>query len=129
MQEFEGIARKHAQKADFYYVYIREAHPSDGWSFGEHNGPEGKWDVKSPESNDERREVAKRWYEDGGAKTVPMLVDDVSDFGLQLYSAHPERLYVLEDGKVTYQGGPGPFNYLTEELSDFLSERFSAGRT
>ena len=37
------------------------------------------------------------------------------------YGAHPERLYVLLDDKVAYQGGMGPFFYDLEELTDWLA--------
>lgn len=38
------------------------------------------------------------------------------------YGAHPERLYVLLDGKIVYQGGIGPFFYDLNELARWLED-------
>ena len=40
----------------------------------------------------------------------------------RLYSAHPERLYVIgAQGLVAYKGGMGPFGYEPEELERWLA--------
>lgn len=38
------------------------------------------------------------------------------------YGAHPERLYVLLDGIIAYQGGIGPFLYNLNELRQWLDD-------
>ena len=38
------------------------------------------------------------------------------------YGAHPERLYILLDGKIVYQGGMGPFFYNLNELIRWLED-------
>ena len=37
------------------------------------------------------------------------------------YGAIPERLYVLLDGVVAYEGGEGPYNYDLDELREWLA--------
>eukprot|EP00112_Aurelia_sp_Birch-Aquarium-sp1_P019334 Seg476.10 transcript_id=Seg476.10/GoldUCD/mRNA.D3Y31 product="Thyroxine 5-deiodinase" protein_id=Seg476.10/GoldUCD/D3Y31 len=44
------------------------------------------------------------------------------------YGAWPERLYVLLDGVVEYEGGKGPFLYNLDELDQWL-ESFSRKET
>ena len=38
-----------------------------------------------------------------------------------VYGALPERLYVVRDGVVVYQGGPGPDGYDVLGLVDFVA--------
>ena len=39
------------------------------------------------------------------------------------YAAMPERLYVVLDGKIVYEGDQGPFGYRLEEVEQFLETR------
>ena len=41
------------------------------------------------------------------------------------YSALPERLYAIQDGKIIYEGGPGPFAYNITDLEQFLEKYLS----
>jgi hypothetical protein len=53
---------------------------------------------------------------------MPVLLDDMANSADHLYGAWPERLYVLDmEGRVTYQGGKGPYGFDPEELERFLS--------
>ena len=39
------------------------------------------------------------------------------------FAALPERIYVVLDGRIAYQGGLGPFDYKIEEVEEYLSKR------
>lgn len=39
--------------------------------------------------------------------------------------AAPERLYVILDGTVIFQGGPGPFQYSIGAVASFLRDHLS----
>lgn len=54
-----------------------------------------------------------------------MLVDSMSNCGDELYEANPERLFIIENGIVAYQGGMGPFLYSITEVDENLANRFS----
>ena len=42
-----------------------------------------------------------------------------------LYSAWPERLYIVdESGRIAYKGGMGPFEFHPEEVGAWLARRF-----
>lgn len=43
--------------------------------------------------------------------TAPLYIDLMDDNTASTYDALPERLYIIENGKIAYQGGPGPFEY------------------
>lgn len=97
-----------------FLVYVREAHPTDGWAFP------GNVEVKDPATLEERAGVAKQCREDLKF-TFPALVDDMQDTANIAYAAWPERLYVIaKDGTIAYAGGMGPFRFSPKECGEFL---------
>jgi Iodothyronine deiodinase len=109
---------RYRDKVDFYAVYIREAHPSDGWSM-ESNDRVGIT-VAQPKTAAERNRVAAQCCS-SLELAMPMLVDGIDDAVGQAYSAFPDRLYLLDrDGKVAYKGGRGPYGYKPRELEQTL---------
>jgi hypothetical protein len=103
---------------DFYAVYIREAHPTDGWSMESNDRVGVK--VAQPKSTEERRNVAAQCCE-SLKMSMPLLVDSIDDRVGRAYSGFPDRLYVIDrDGKVAYKGGRGPFGYKPRELEQTL---------
>lgn len=111
--------RTHRGRAAFYLVYIREAHPLDGWQT-ESNRNEGV--VFAQHQNlAERKEVAESCAI-GLNLTLPTLLDTMDNVADRVFQGWPERLYVLStEGRVVYQGGKGPYGFLLEELDSFLS--------
>jgi hypothetical protein len=105
-------------------IYIREAHPKDGWWLGRGIsgiflrlfGSRAATDVYEPKTIKERRAVAKRCevelqYE------IPMYVDGMDNWVNQAYAAWPTRLYLIGmDGRVIYAGGLGPLGFKLPEL-------------
>jgi len=49
-------------------------------------------------------------------------VDPMDDRANIAYAALPERLYVVQDGQIIYQGGLGPFDYNISEVEAFLAK-------
>ena len=99
-----------AEEVQFLAIYIREAHPVDGWDIGsEHR-------YYDPQTIEERRQVAGTCEEtlQYGIKTY---VDEMDDGVMTAYAAWPERLYLIgRDGRVRYAGGLGPFGFKPAEL-------------
>lgn len=111
MPSFERAAREFKDRAEFYHVYIEEAHPRDGWSIP---GMNGEWNVNEARSTTERAETARAFFRKmQSASTV--LVDGVEGAVNDAFAARPERLYILAGGNVVYRGGEGPFNYNMDE--------------
>ncbi|MEP6893908.1 MAG: deiodinase-like protein, partial [Gaiellaceae bacterium] len=76
----------------FFVVYIREAHPEDGWVLTS-NRDEGIL-VADPQSAAERHEVAVACslrYE----LELPVLIDGVDDEVGRRYGGWPDRLYLI----------------------------------
>lgn len=44
-----------------------------------------------------------------------------------VYGAIPERLYIIKDSTVLYQGGVGPFRYDLSEMQSCLSHMITGG--
>ena len=113
--------RDHVQ---FLSIYIREAHPLDGWRLGE--GAAGRLmetigfkrtiDANDPKTIEERRSLADRCQVDLKYE-IPTYVDEMDDAVSKAYAAKPTRLYLIGiDGRVVYAGGLGPFGFKPEEL-------------
>lgn len=90
-------------------VYIREAHPEEGWVVTP-NRDEGIL-VNDPTSTDERVEVAAACAINLQIR-IPVVVDEVDDEIALAYGALPDRLYLVgQDGSVAFQGERGPFGF------------------
>src|SRR5262249_45027026 len=99
-------------------VYVREAHPTDGWRMESNDRVEVA--LLQPQSDAERTRVAQacsKRLELG----MPMLVDTINDVVGARYSGMPSRLYLLDHrGRVAYQSGRGPFGFKPAELEHSL---------
>lgn len=100
-------------RADFYVVYIAEAHPVDGWQLPA-NEAEGIL-IRQPLAFPERLAAARRCADALGL-SIPMLVDGMDDAAMRAFAAWPERIYIVgTDGRVCYRGGQGPFDFKPDE--------------
>jgi hypothetical protein len=99
-------------------VYVREAHPIDGWRM-ESNDQAGIA-VAQPTTEVERTAVAARCCQSLNM-TMPLVVDSIDDHVGNLYSGMPDRLYLIgKDGRVLYKGGRGPFGFKPGELEQSI---------
>ena len=99
-------------------MYVREAHPIDGWR-SDFNDKVGI-SITQPKTLEERTAIAKRCS--GVLEiTMPLVVDTIDDRVGHAYSGMPDRLYVIDPtGRVTYQGGRGPFGFNPGEMEQAL---------
>ncbi len=94
---------------NFYCVYIREAHPDDGWQLDINIQQDVVYD--QPDTYEERAAVAEACVL-GLQLAMPTLVDTIDDEVDRKYAALPERLYVIDrNGVVTHRAAPGPFGF------------------
>ncbi len=114
----EKLYQRYKDRATFVMVYVRDAHPTDGWRM-ESNDRVGAVTAQ-PKSYEERVEVAQKC---GRVLSLgfPMLVDTIDDAVGARYSGMPGRLYVLDrDGKVAYKSGRGPYLFKPAEMEQSL---------
>lgn len=116
--EVDQMAVKYRDDATFLAVYVREAHPTDGWAMQSNEMVGVK--VAQPVTLEERCSVAGQC----AARlkpSIPLLVDELSDSTGHAYSGMPARLYVIDRaGKVSYKGGRGPFGFKAGEMEQAL---------
>ena len=99
-------------------MYIREAHPTDGWQV-----PVNERDkvlIKDPKTLEERQKVARDFAAQFKV-SIPICVDTLDDQVEKVYAGWPDRLYVVDaGGKLAYVGGPGPGGFRVNELAPVL---------
>ncbi len=104
----------------FFLVYIREAHALDGF-LPRDAGADPI--VEDPVTIWERREVARSCLSALDLEPIPALVDTLDDAANRAYDAWPDRLYLIgRDGRVAYQGGPGPDEFDPDELEQAIAD-------
>ena len=110
-----------AASVELLHVYIVEAHPKDEWAMDITPG----WTPKQPQVLQERLDLASQMASDLSV-TEKMVVDDITNPVDFAYESRPERLYVRENGKISWRSGLGPFQYDVEGLQDFLKAKRSS---
>lgn len=133
------LYKKYHDRVKFLSVYIREAHPVDGWWLGKGlfgaalkvSRSKAATDIYDPKTIEERRRAAGS-CEDSLKYGIRTYVDEMDDAVNKAYAAWPTRLYLVGlDGKVVYHGGLGPFGFHPSELDKaigvYLSEMVLAG--
>jgi hypothetical protein len=106
---------QYRDRVEFRLVYIREAHPTDGWQV-----PANLRDsilFEDPKDLEQRRVVAGACVKTLGIQ-FPALVDTVDDAVESQYAGWPDRIYVIDlEGKIAYKGAPGPRGFVVPEAA------------
>ena len=118
MGAIHRIWEQYRDRVSFAVVYIREAHPEDGWVVTPNR--DAGICFEDPTSDAERQMVAAACVL--GTKTeIPVVVDPIDDKIASAYGALPTRLYLIgRGGKVAYQAERGPFGLKPSELVDAI---------
>ena len=126
MPAVQTLSEQYASTAEFFMVYIREAHPSDAWQISANERDEVVH--ASPTTDSERCGLAQTCT---GQLEIdfPALVDGLDNATDEAYTGWPERIYLIgRDGRIRYKSGPGPFGFEPDELKAEL-ERLSMETT
>jgi hypothetical protein len=108
------LAERHGDTVHFLVVYIREAHPEEGWILPENR--RSGLTVHEPKTPEERRIVASTSAVNLRMR-MPMAIDRADNAVASAYGGWPDRLYLIRrDGRIAYQGGEGPFGFRPELL-------------
>ena len=108
------LYQQYYQRIEFLVIYIREAHPIDGWDVNSPNR------ITDPKTTEERCQVAAECQQamQYGIRTY---LDEIYDPVMKAYAAWPERLYLIDlKGKVVYASGLGPWGFKPEELQQAI---------
>lgn len=112
--QFKKLIEDFSSIADFLVIYIEEAHASDGWAF------KNNVKIRNHRNLQERLQAAYMLLD--RSPQCPVVVDTMKNQSSHLYAALPERLYVLQEGRILYKGKPGPWNYHPEEVRAVLEK-------
>ena len=125
MGTLDALADRFRDRVSFLTVYIREAHPEEGWILPE-NRRSGVA-VDEPRSDEARREVAAACATALRLR-MPMVVDAVDNAVASAYGGWPDRLYLVgRDGRIAYRGGEGPFGFKPKELGAAIEYHLNKG--
>jgi thiol-disulfide isomerase/thioredoxin len=116
--EYDLIAKRYSDQVQFLGVYVREAHPEDGWAM-QSNSTHGV-KLLQPKTLAERETVAQT-CSTNLKYSFPLLVDTLEDTVGNAYSGMPARAYLIDaDGTVIYKSGRGPFGFIPGELEQAI---------
>lgn len=115
MARFNSLVADFADNFDFLTVYVKEAHPTDGWKI------EGnRFQIAQHKMIEDRLNAAKD-LRTAGVK-CEIVVDTMANEATQRYKAFPESLYVIQNGQVQYQA-LGPYAYDPDELKTWMTQK------
>jgi cytochrome oxidase Cu insertion factor (SCO1/SenC/PrrC family) len=109
MPDMNALYEAHKHHAQFYFVYVEEAHSTDGWPADDNT--KDKVLYTSHQRLEDRIKVGGVCQE-AMKIAFPMLVDEMDNRVETAYRAWPVRVYVIDkEGKVAFKGLPGPFGF------------------
>lgn len=124
----QELYEQYHQQVQFLNIYIREAHPIDGWWLGRRLTkklfqtyfPKASMEHYDPKPIEERRAIAEE-CETALQYVIRTYVDEMDDYVNTTYAAWPTRLYLIGlDGLVVYAGGLGPYGLKPKKLKDSM---------
>ena len=108
------MAAKYKGKVECLLVYIREAHPTDGWQAAA-NERDGIL-IASAKTFGEKEEHASACVRNLGIEFTTV-VDNLDNQVELNYAGWPDRLYLVgKDGRIAWKGNPGPQGFQPKEL-------------
>jgi type I thyroxine 5'-deiodinase len=117
------MAAAYRNRVEFLLVYIREAHPTDGWQVQANLRDQVLLEsAKSFEHKEENASACVRKLD----IRFPTLIDNLDNKVELAYSAWPDRLYLIgKDGKIVYKSAPGPAGFRPSELESAIEKLLS----
>ena len=120
----DEIYGRYKSRVEFFVVYIREAHPDDGWRVPENL--KANIHYREPRTDEERTGVATVCQLKLNLQ-IPMLIDSIDNDVEGKYISLPMRLYLVgADGRIVYAGDRGPFGFNPDTWEDAIKKEIGA---
>jgi hypothetical protein len=101
---------------------VREAHPTDEWQMKSNVADDVCY--AQPKTLEQRVSIANDFTR-RFKYPIPFGIDEMNNAASDMYAAWPERIYIIdENGRISYRGGNGPFQYHPEEARAWLERRY-----
>ncbi len=113
LEDFRKLVQDYGHVADFVVVYLREAHASDEWRLNNN-----EYSIRTHRNLQERLSAARMLHQ--MALPCPLLVDTMDNKAAASFRAIPERLVIVHNETVVYEGRRGPIGYDLKEVQDCL---------
>ena len=112
------LYKTYRDRVEFFLIYIREAHPANGWQVPNNLIEDVIYD--EPTTDEERTEVASACQIALDIE-MPMLVDRIDNDVEEKYVGLPMRQFLIDAaGRVVYAGDKGPFGWDDEAFEEAL---------
>ena len=116
----EKTYQVYKDRADFYLIYIKEAHASEGAR------PSREVKIAQHKNYAERLDAAAGCVADLKL-SMPLLIDDMKNTVGDAFHGHPDRLFILAlDGTIAYRGERGPSGFKVDEMRSALKKLVGA---
>lgn len=126
MGRLHELWERYRDRVTFCVIYIREAHPEDGWVVTVNRTEDIR--VSDPTTDEERHEVAAACALRLKIR-MPVVIDLMDDRVASAYGALPDRLYLISrGGHVAFQGDRGPWGFRPGELEKAIERELSLSR-
>jgi len=106
--EQNALYLKYRDQADFLTVYIREAHANDEWPMG------NTYSWNQPQVIEDRLLLAQRFVSEMNY-LVPVACDTIDNEFNSIFSAWPERYFILQEGRLAFKAMP---KFETHDFND-----------
>lgn len=108
------MAKKYGRDIEFLLVYVREAHPSDGWQVPR-NEKEGVL-LESAKTYAQKEDHATSCTRTLGIEFTTV-VDGMDNAVESAYTAWPDRYYLIDaQGAIVAKGAPGPAGFKAPDI-------------
>ena len=102
----ETLYREYKDRVQFYLVYVREAHPDDGWQLPANQRQQVIYNT--PKQLAERAKIATACIKNLKL-SLPVLLDNMDDKVQKTYRAWPARACLVgADGKIVFLSPSSP---------------------
>ena len=110
------------EKADFWWIYVKEAHASDGAR------PNRDVKIRQHQTYEERLKAASGCVAELDLK-IPLLIDDMENTVGNAFHGHPDRLFILSpEGTIAYRGERGPRGFDVKEMEESLAKLLASAK-
>ena len=116
LEQFNKVIARFGRFADFVIVYIEEAHPTDGWSF------KNNIEIAQHKSLQDRINAARKLKEH--KPKCPIVVDNITNDANLQYGGLYERLYIVLNDIIVYEGERGPMGYRVEDIEEWFEKNY-----